>query len=100
MNDPNVFEDPHVFKPERFLDKETGIFQPHERVVPFGVGKRYCLGQSLAEKELYIFFAGLLQQFELHHPPGLTLPAYDMEETFPRSIIRTCPIYKILLKAR
>jgi cytochrome P450 len=60
MNDPERFPDPHRFDPERFV--KSGKFFPDERVVPFGVGKRACLGQSLAEKQLYLFFAGILQQ--------------------------------------
>ena len=63
LNDPNNFEDPEVFKPERFLCKETGKYIPHQALVVFGVGKRECLGKSLAKKELYLFLAGLLHQF-------------------------------------
>ena len=36
------------FKPERFLDPKDGSFEPHPGVIPFGVGKRDCLGKSLA----------------------------------------------------
>merc|ERR1712241_450392 len=39
MRDPDYFEKPTEFLPERFLD-ENGNYQPHEKLVPFGNGKR------------------------------------------------------------
>ena len=63
MSDPANFENPEQFNPERFLCKKTGKFIPHPALVMFGVGKRECLGKSLAKIELYLFLAGLLHQF-------------------------------------
>ena len=56
--DPKYFPNPHEFNPKRFLNEE-GNFVPNEHLIPFGVGKRYCLGQSLAEKEYFWFLTGL-----------------------------------------
>ena len=64
LMDPNVFPNPDQFKPERFLNQD-GTFVPHPNVVPFGVGKRRCLGESLAKAELFVFFANLLHKFEI-----------------------------------
>ena len=36
--DLTVWEDPHEFSPERFLDKD-GKFMNPERLTPFGIGK-------------------------------------------------------------
>ena len=99
MNDPEHFKNPHVFKPERFIDGE-GKFVPDERVAPFGVGKRICLGQTLAEKEFYIFFAGFIQQFELQTDSSKMLPSYLMDDTFPKGVLRTVPFYTVVLKHR
>ena len=63
LSDPKNFEDPDQFIPERYLCKETGKFIPHPALVMFGVGKRECLGKSLAKLELYLFLAGLLHRF-------------------------------------
>jgi hypothetical protein len=57
---PDQFENPHQFNPDRFV--KDGKFVSDERVVPFGIGRRACIGQTLAEKEFYIFFAGIMQQ--------------------------------------
>ncbi len=45
-------------------------------MVPFGVGKRVCLGQTLAEKEFFLFFAGMIQQFSFVAAP-VTISADD-----------------------
>lgn len=50
MNDPAHFKDPEVFNPDRFIDSRTGKFVHDETVVPFGMGKRNCLGQALGEQ--------------------------------------------------
>ena len=57
MRDPDYWQRPDDFLPERFIDSD-GQFRPDERVVPFSVGKRQCPGQQLAEKEFFLFFAG------------------------------------------
>ena len=98
MNDPEHFKDPHLFNPDRFL--QYGTFVNDDRIVPFGIGKRICLGQTLAEKEFYIFFAGIMQQFELHRDEESTLPSYSADDTFPVSILRTIPHYKLKLRHR
>uniref|UniRef100_A0A914YUU0 Cytochrome P450 n=1 Tax=Panagrolaimus superbus TaxID=310955 RepID=A0A914YUU0_9BILA len=48
--DERYFPEPLKFKPERFLDSEGKFFQPSS-LMPFGVGKRACLGEGLARLE-------------------------------------------------
>ncbi len=64
MEDPEEFPDPHTFDPSRLLTRE-GKFEPHPMVIPFGVGKRRCLGETLARTSLYLFITGLLSYFTL-----------------------------------
>ncbi|XP_072396455.1 methyl farnesoate epoxidase-like isoform X3 [Diabrotica undecimpunctata] len=65
------YENPDVFKPERFLENGK-IFLP-DSFIPFGIGKHRCLGESLARANVFIFLAVLLQNFDLNicpeHPP-------------------------------
>ena len=63
LMDPDEFELPKMFKPERFLS-ESGEVLKKELFVPFGIGKRICMGESLAKNELFIFFVRLLQKLE------------------------------------
>jgi len=61
-NDPKLWKDPEVFRPERFLTA-TGEFVRDEHLIPFSVGKRQCLGENLARMELYLYFTSMLQKF-------------------------------------
>jgi vitamin D3 24-hydroxylase len=46
------FEDPHQFRPERWLQTDKKI-NPFAHL-PFGVGKRMCIGRRLAELQLHL----------------------------------------------
>ena len=100
MNDPAFFKDPEKFNPDRFIDPETKKFVPNKRVIPFGLGKRNCLGQALGEQEFYMFVGGILASFEVRKVPGKKLPSYDIEESFPIGMVRSAPKFDLLLKAR
>ena len=63
MLNPDEFESPKQFKPERFID--NGQLVKKELFVPFGIGKRICMGESLAKNELFIFFVRLFQRIEI-----------------------------------
>ena len=62
-NNPEYFEEPEKFKPERHLDSE-GKFQKSKYVIPFSVGPRHCLGEQLARMEVFIFLVCLVQKFK------------------------------------
>ena len=47
----------------RFLDVAGKFFKP-EYFVPFGHGKRMCVGEPLARAELFIFFVTLVKHFK------------------------------------
>ena len=43
-NDPNVFENPHEFNPERWLGEVTPAMK--KNYIPFSKGSRQCLGMK------------------------------------------------------
>ena len=97
--DPEYFSDPHKFDPSRFLD-QNNEFQHDEHVIAFSVGKRYCLGQSLAEKEFFLFFTGLMQRFDMNQSPEEKLPSYHIEDSQSSGTIRSAPAYNVILTQR
>ncbi|MEE6498255.1 hypothetical protein FKM82_003016 [Ascaphus truei] len=64
------WETPYEFNPNHFIDAE-GKFVKKQAFVPFSIGRRLCVGESLARMELFIFFVGLLQKFTFLPPPGV-----------------------------
>ncbi len=59
--DPAVYDEPLRFKPERFLGEKV---QP-DAWIPFGGGRRRCLGSHLAMLELRSVVAEVIRNFEL-----------------------------------
>ncbi|RXN08244.1 cytochrome P450 2B19-like protein [Labeo rohita] len=60
---------PDTFNPENFLDDNGHFFKP-ESFLPFSLGPRICLGESLAKTELFLFITSLLQRIHFSWPPG------------------------------
>jgi len=71
---PEHWDQPEEFRPERFLNEDHSCIVKPEHFLPFGIGQRMCLGDQLAEKEFFMFFASLLHCFELRNPEGQPLP--------------------------
>lgn len=61
--DPSLWEEPDVFRPERFLFNDK--FVKKEGFSAFSMGPRICLGKQLAESELLLLFVSILQRFDL-----------------------------------
>nr|XP_053656183.1 cytochrome P450 2L1-like [Cherax quadricarinatus] len=68
--DPSYWPNPHKFNPSRFLDNNGKFVPKKEGFLPFGIGRRQCLGESLARMELFIFSAALLQNFTFSPAPS------------------------------
>uniref|UniRef100_A0A1I8I239 Cytochrome n=2 Tax=Macrostomum lignano TaxID=282301 RepID=A0A1I8I239_9PLAT len=66
-HDPELWDQPEQFRPERFINS-SGEYETSEFLVPFSIGKRACLGESLARQELFLFLSGIFQAYrvELH----------------------------------
>lgn len=58
--DPELWEDPESFKPERF---EVGDDEDH-KLMPFGIGRRACPGTGLAQRVMSLTLGSLIQCFE------------------------------------
>lgn len=68
--DPNVWEEPEKFMPERFIDSK-GNLKNVEHMYPFGSGRRRCPGDSLAKSFIFIVFVGIMQRFRIECSNGV-----------------------------
>jgi cytochrome P450 len=70
-HDAAIYPDPYAFRPERFLDQTPGTYT----WIPFGGGRRRCLGASFALLEMKIVLRTALARYELRSaggPPEVT----------------------------
>lgn len=67
-HDPDNFERPDDFLPERFLSEDGKKFIRSEKLMPYGYGKRTCAGEALAQAEIFLFTTSTLQKFIIKTP--------------------------------
>lgn len=67
-HDPKIWNDPFVFRPERFLPSAGGVDIDVRgvdlRVAPFGAGRRVCPGRGLGMASVSLCVAKLVLEFE------------------------------------
>ncbi|CAE6425232.1 unnamed protein product [Rhizoctonia solani] len=76
-NNPERYDDPQMFRPDRFLGHKMSMANsmtqsnPFERDhFTFGAGRRSCPGVQLAEQGIFIAISRLLWAFEFAAPSG------------------------------
>lgn len=76
---PNVWDNPEGFDPRRFMPgADEG--RPRHAYLPFGAGRRVCVGQGFALMEATLLAAMIAQRFTLDLVPGL-VPGTDPSVT-------------------
>ncbi|CAE6452460.1 unnamed protein product [Rhizoctonia solani] len=63
--DENIFPDPESFIPERFDEQGAGHKPLSPRDIIFGVGRRICPGQFLAEASIFSVMANILATMDI-----------------------------------
>jgi cytochrome P450 len=80
---PEVFPEPEAFVPERFTPERKAAL-PRGAYVPFGGGKRVCIGKRFGQIEVKLVTTMLLQQLRADALPGRTMTVRQMPTLSPR----------------
>ncbi|KAL2246555.1 UNVERIFIED_CONTAM: Cytochrome 71AU50 [Sesamum indicum] len=99
--DPNVWPDPEVFKPERFIGSNIDLRGRDFQLLPFGSGRRSCPGLQLGLTMVQLVLSQLVHCFDWQLPNGMQPSDLDMSEHFGLTVARAkhlvaIPSYRLL----
>ena len=99
----DVWPDPHKFVPERFMGDDgnniTVDFSGKDgKLIPFGGGRRICLGMPLAYRTVHLILASLLHHFDWTLPEEARQNGIDMTEKFGIVMSMATPLKAIAKK--
>ncbi|KAJ6737600.1 CYTOCHROME P450 FAMILY 1 [Salix viminalis] len=91
--DSKTWDDPLVFKPERFLEPNMVDYRGrHFEFIPFGSGRRMCPAMPLASRVLPLALGSLLLSFDWVLPDGLKPEDMDMTEKMGITLRKSVPL--------
>ncbi|XP_006382522.3 cytochrome P450 76A2 [Populus trichocarpa] len=91
--DSKTWDDPLVFKPERFLEANMVDYKGrHFEFIPFGSGRRMCPAMPLASRVLPLALGSLLLSFDWILPDGLKPEDMDMTEKMGITLRKSVPL--------
>ncbi|KAL8111567.1 hypothetical protein AgCh_019325 [Apium graveolens] len=93
--DPEVWENPEEFIPERFLNSPIDFRGQHFELLPFGAGRRGCPGTNFAVLIIELALANLLLGFDWRLPDGMNAEDIDMEEAIGITVHKKTPLYLV-----
>ncbi|XP_057781327.1 6,7,8-trihydroxycoumarin synthase-like [Salvia miltiorrhiza] len=77
--DPEYWENPDEFVPERFLNSNIDVKGQDFELIPFGSGRRVCPGMLMGLSNVELTVANLLYSFDWELPAGIRLEDIDTD---------------------
>jgi len=96
--DPVIWNEPSKFVPERFIDTKMSVVDyrgQHFELLPFGAGRRMCVGLPLASRMIHLVLTSLIHSFDWIPPEGMTTEQVDMTEKFGLTMAKAVPLEAI-----
>lgn len=90
--DPKIWDDPLLFKPERFINSTLDFKGNNFELLPFGSGRRSCPGLPLAAKHVPLVLASLIHFFDWSLPSGIDSNELDMSEKYGITLQKEQPL--------
>ncbi|MFS7956618.1 putative N-methylcoclaurine 3'-monooxygenase [Helianthus anomalus] len=94
--DPEVWEEPFSFRPERFLGSHLDFKGQDFEFIPFGAGRRMCPGLPSGIKSVQSILASLIKQFRWVLPNDEDPSNLDMNEKFGVTLQKKKPLQLII----
>lgn len=83
--DASIFPDPEAYRPERWLDDNTGGM--NSAFIPFSSGARGCIGRNITYMEQSVLLATLVRRYDFVLPnPGWELEREEAFNVWPGSM--------------
>ncbi|XVE56694.1 hypothetical protein DITRI_Ditri04bG0031200 [Diplodiscus trichospermus] len=92
QRDPNWWEKPEEFIPERFVNSPVDFKGQDFQFIPFGFGRRGCPGLLFAVASIEYLTANLLYWFDWKLPDGEIRENFDMSELYGLTVNRKAPL--------
>ncbi|KAL7138867.1 hypothetical protein ABFS83_09G011300 [Erythranthe nasuta] len=90
--DPEYWENPERFWPDRFLNRQVDFRGQHFELLPFGAGRRGCPGINFSMPLVELALANLLFRFDWKLPEGMSAEDVDMEEAVGITMHKKIPL--------
>ncbi|KAK4338370.1 hypothetical protein RND71_042857 [Anisodus tanguticus] len=90
-----IWEEPEMFRPQRFLNSGTDFKGNDFEFLPFGAGRRICPGLPMAAITIPLILTSLVHFFEWELPHGKCPAELDMNETFGVTLQKKEPLLLI-----
>ncbi|XP_031499024.1 geraniol 8-hydroxylase-like isoform X1 [Nymphaea colorata] len=90
--DASYWENPTSFSPERFISSNIDFKGKNFQFIPFGAGRRMCVGMALGQRMVHLILASLLHAFSWELPPGIEPEQVNVEAKFGIALRKAVPL--------